>query len=183
MIALPILAGVGLVLAAEQLAIEPLTAPRAPFAGAQGELEMQPSTAQGTGRACAWGSADCNPCLMDVAGSVRSLRNRGDILGFFRGPAPDPTNLKHWQGIQRLMGLNANTLIVSSSNADEAGVATVEMASRNKSGLRFRSNRLGPRGVQDTPPPDHDKIIRYLRLDRTYKHASGFQTVGMSVIK
>ena len=134
---------------------------------------------RGSGRACPWGSANCNACVADVRESVNELRTRGDILGFYLGPAPEPSQTKHWQGIQRLMVGPVATLLVSSSNKDQAGLSLVRMGSRVQDGLRLRSNRLARADVQHTSPPDVDRIERYLGSPFSdYKHASGFQSVG-----
>ncbi len=170
--------GLGVALAVGLAALAPSSKGQVPFGRVIDRFEQQSSLARGEGRACAWGSPDCNPCVADVAASVRSLRNRGDILGFYKGPAPDPKLLKHWQGVQRLMGAHSDNLLVSTSNADEAGVLTVSLGGRGGDGLRFRSNRLGSGSVEDTAPPQTHIGVRYLRLERNYTHASGFQTVG-----
>ena len=83
---------------------------------------------------CSWGSDDCNICVPDVPGAIRALRNRGDIMGFHIGDAPDPNPFAdHWQGVQRTMSGGARYLLVSRSiepASKDVSFVVVEMATR-----------------------------------------------------
>ena len=84
-------------------------------------------------------------CVADVVDSIRRLRSHGDAMGFHMNGAPDVDLLQHWEGVQRLMGAAGRYLAVSralDAESQDVSFAIVEMASRNRNGLRFRSNRL-----------------------------------------
>ncbi len=131
---------------------------------------------------CAWGSDDCNVCVADPVAAIQSLRDHGDILGFHMNSAPDVTASKHWQGVQRLMGGGGRYLAVSRSLPSEStdvSFVVVEMASRDATGLRFRSNRLAPgRSFVVTPPPLADGIIAVVPHEPGFTHAGGMQALG-----
>jgi hypothetical protein len=141
-----------------------------------------------------WGSPDCNPCVPDVARAVDTLRVYGDILGFHLGAAiPDFDEktlgyaVEHWQGVQRLAGPNNQYLVATRSRKDypmaeilnePGGFAVVHMASRDRDGRRYRSNRHGFPDVQDVSPPEEDRVISYTEVNEGYTHAGGIQTIG-----
>jgi hypothetical protein len=131
---------------------------------------------------CAWGSADCNRCVVDVVDSFARLRSHGDILGFHMNGAEDVQVDHHWQGIQRLTSTGARHFAISRSVSDDdetTEFVTVEMGSRNAEGLRFRSNRLDPdRDNFATPPPLEDGIVLEHPRDQDFKHAGGIQLLG-----
>ena len=132
---------------------------------------------------CPWGSDDCNICVPDVPGAIRALRNRGDIMGFHIGDAPDPNPFAdHWQGVQRTMSGGARYLLVSRSidpATKDVSFVVVEMATRNDDGLRFRSNRLAPSiDFEFTPPPAEDRVVTIVPREGSYSHAGGMQLLG-----
>jgi hypothetical protein len=140
----------------------------------------------------AW-SAAADRCVPDVAGRFNAMRARGDDLAFnlgtvARGQKTELFGLingAHWQGIQRLKGGNGQYLAVSQSyDANgRGGVAIVQMASRNATNDRFRSNRLSFSTIQVTPPPTTDRGINYFQSSsqatgNIYAHAGGMQAYG-----
>ncbi len=127
---------------------------------------------------CEWGDSRCNPCVSDVDFSLDDLRDHGDISGFHMNEAADVSSDNHWQGIQRLTADGGRFLAVSRSGANVAFV-TVHMASRDSTGLRYRSNRI----AQDTffyatPPPLSDGVVHSERSDTGFDHAGGIQAIG-----
>jgi len=129
---------------------------------------------------CAWGSRDCNPCVNNVINSFNRIREYGDILGFHLGGHPDPTKTDHWQGIQRTMIDGGRYLIVTRKDINGySGFAVVDMASRDRNGKRYRSNRLGWHAdFNDTAPPIGDTIIHTESLSSSLNHAGGIQLLG-----
>lgn len=132
-----------------------------------------------TGAVCAWGQADCNRCVADAVSSVNSLRDHGDVLGFY--PQGDPvTSASHWQGIQRLAVGDGRYLTVSQSGSARA-FHVVQMGSRNTAGTRLRSNRLvAGLSYPDTAPSGADRVVleQGLPAGLSYDHAGGMQAVG-----
>ena len=114
-----------------------------------------------------WGNAQYNRCLDNVEDRFDALaqRERGDVLGFHLNSAPNDLSMgKHWQGIQRLKAANGNFMFVSRSSATSAtaGVAVVEMASRDNEGQRLRSNRLAwEKAINDTAPDADDSMMSF----------------------
>lgn len=134
---------------------------------------------------CAWGSDDCNVCVPDPVDAINRLRDHGDILGFHMNGAEDVFRDPHWQGVQRLVGSNAQYLAVSRSlkSHQTQAVVIAKMASRNDAGLRFRSNRLDPDWpVEDTSPPSDegrdDGIVATIPTQAGFTHAGGIQLTG-----
>lgn len=138
------------------------------------------------------GNADCNPCVQNVIHSVNTLRDRGETMGFNWGanypPVEGSGTKSHWQGIQRMPilpndGLSLPYIAVSSSHGDQSNpfsrFAIVEMASRDKDGLRLRSNRLEQgRLTKDVAPNALDRIIMTKVIRTDYDHAGGMQAIG-----
>jgi hypothetical protein len=131
---------------------------------------------------CDWGSDDCSPCVPDAVAAVNRLRSHGDIMGFHMNGAPDVTNSKHWQGVQRLMAGGGRYLAISRSLPDEdtdVSFVVVDMASRDTGGRRFRSNRLDPdRFFELTPPPLEDGVAVVVPHEPGFDHAGGMQLAG-----
>jgi hypothetical protein len=130
---------------------------------------------------CVWGSYDCNRCVNDVVGAFNSLRDHGDVMGFWMNGFYDDLcyfpNCDHWEGIQRLPAGGGRYLAVSRKGPKMFNV--VEMGSRNTAGVRFRSNRLHPDyHYQWTPPPAADLIVYEQNEDPGFKHAGGMQALG-----
>ena len=140
--------------------------------------------------ACAWGSLDCNVCVSDPEQAVTtSLRNRGDILGFFMGggvPVPNYTLTNrhdHWQGIQRLPIENGRWLAISYDDTGDGpgGVGFARLGSRSpvEQGGRLRSNRLGTNDVEDTVPSSGDRLLSKVDSGtNSLQHAGGMQALG-----
>lgn len=132
------------------------------------------------------GNADCNPCVQNVIHSINTLRDRGETMGFNWGADYPP--IDHWQGIQRMPilpndGLGLPYIAVSSSHGGQANpfsrFALVEMASRDKDGLRLRSNRLEyGRLTKEVPPNALDRISLSKTIRTDYDHAGGMQAIG-----
>jgi hypothetical protein len=130
---------------------------------------------------CAYDSFDCNPAIDDVAGQVARLDDRGEVLGFHRGVAGDPSRSQHWQSIQRLAGPASNYLVATRSTEDaaDADLAIAHLASRDTSGARLRSNRVD----SDLPPsyvapPSDDRVVANRHADTDHTHAGGTQLLG-----
>ncbi len=132
-----------------------------------------------------------NRCAPDVPGQFNALKHHGEALGFFLGAgAVDPTDARHYQGIQRLPGPGLPTFFVSKSgtpflvgNDEPASLLTVHLASRDTEGERVRSNKLARgRNTEDTPPAFTDQVVHNIQFDSTdgldYRHAGGLQTYG-----
>ena len=76
--------------------------------------------------------------------STNALSQYGDVMGFYVGKdGPEVSFFHHWQGIQRLMALNGNHLVVTNSDSKVGGMAIISMESRHEGNSRLRSNRLG----------------------------------------
>jgi hypothetical protein len=125
---------------------------------------------------CRWGAAACTPPARELAGQFRRLRDHGEPFGYRMGPAPDVTNSRHWQGAQRLMPGAGRFLAVSRSGAGVSFVVT-ELASRDGTGQRWRSNRLGVTTAL-TAPPTTDRVVTVVRSDPGFDHSGGIQTAG-----
>ena len=138
------------------------------------------------------GSADCNPCVVNVVQAVNTLRDRGETMGFNWGanypPVEGSGTDSHWQGIQRMpilpsAELNLPYMVVSSSHGGQPNpfsrFALVEMSSRDRDGLRLRSNRL-ERGrlTKDVPPHASDRIVVSKVIRTDYDHPGGMQAIG-----
>jgi len=149
---------------------------------------------------CPWGSHDCNPCVQDVVASFNRLRDHGDVLGFHLDGHPEPGFTawpipysqpwnfeahKHWQGVQRLMVGNGRYMVVSRDGVEDAGgdewsgFAVVKMGSRDATGERYRSNRLGwHEDFNDTAPPSNDTIDHTWLISSQITHTGGIQALG-----
>lgn len=129
---------------------------------------------------CPWGAPDCNRCVDNVVDAMNRLGAHGDTLGFRLNDASDVSLFHHWQGIQRLGALGGRYLAVSRSVEDENALfVVVEMGSRDRSGARFRSNRLVPnQEVDDTPPFLEDGVIVQVPRLPEFHHAGGMQALG-----
>jgi hypothetical protein len=133
-----------------------------------------------TGATCAWGAADCNKCVPNAVSAVNSLRDHGDVLGFY--PIGDPVSVtSHWQGLQRLPAAGGRYLAVSHSG-DTKAFTVVHMESRDAgTGLRFRSNRLNATyHYPGTAPSAWDRAVHDERLPAylSYTHSGGMQASG-----
>lgn len=143
---------------------------------------VTPATAQEAFEAdvsCRWGARDCSRPARDLVAQFNRLRDHGDLIGFGMGRAPDVSNANHWQGVQRLATQRGRYLAVSRNGANVSFVI-VRMASRDRSGERYRSNHIGPTSA-DTPPPATDRVVTvvaYDRLDAGFNHSGGMQSVG-----
>jgi hypothetical protein len=133
-----------------------------------------------TGAVCAWGASDCNKCVPNAVSAVNSLRDHGDVLGFYPG-ATDVSLSHHWQGIQRLPVAGGRYLAVSQSGSNNA-FTVVHMESRDSgTGLRFRSNRLNPSyHYPATAPSSWDRAVLEQDLPSylPYTHSGGMQASG-----
>ena len=133
-----------------------------------------------------WGNSQYNRCLDNVEDRFDDLakRERGDVLGFHISSAPNDLSMsKHWQGVQRLQTSNGNFMFVSRSSAssDTAGVAVVEMSSRDNDGKRLRSNRLAwEQSINSTAPPASDGMIAFSQnlVDGKTKFSETSNTTG-----
>jgi len=130
----------------------------------------------------------------DVVGQFNALMERADALGFGRGSSPDPSMCKHYQGIARahdpgtpyffVTRSGIHTASCSLDNDYPANLLIVQMASRNTSGERLRSNRLQRNTeTDDSAPPPGDTTVAFVSFDGTggwpnYGHAGGVQLVG-----
>ena len=121
----------------------------------------------------AWGDDQMNPCVRGVDAALSAVEARGAALGFHLNDDPHLSRWgRHWQGVQRGVGANAQYLFVSRSGASYAAVV-VRLPSRNSDGLRFGSN-LPDKG----PPPAEDRVIAQLPGEAGLTHAGGMQIVG-----
>ena len=138
---------------------------------------------------CPYGAADCNRCVQNVEAAVDNLTDSGDQLGFYLGAGHPGLRNKvigsdyHWQGIQRLSGANNPFFVVTSNHADHARLSVVEMASRDASGFRLRSNKLAPNQPDwRNAPPRVDRIVQSVELTRQSHHPGGISVLGQKVI-
>jgi hypothetical protein len=133
-----------------------------------------------TGAVCAGTTADCNACVSNAVSAVNSLRDHGDVMGFF--PIGDPVSMtSHWQGIQRLSVAGGRYMAVSQSGSNRA-FTVVHMESRDSgTGLRFRSNRLKVDAHYPATAPSgwdrsvHDEVLPW---HLPYSHSGGMQASG-----
>ncbi len=135
---------------------------------------------------CAWGSnGACNLCVPNVPGQFAALRDHGEPLGFKHdglelNVAYPSSN--HIEGIQRLPIGQGRTVVIAKRDdrADGQIGLVVTMATRNGSGVRFRSNRLSTSIAQpeDTPPSGSDRVSATLPPRDHYRHAGGMQAAG-----
>jgi len=126
-----------------------------------------------------WGDDQANPCLEDVVWSVKTLRRYGDIMGFHMNDSQDLTVWNHLQGVQRLMGKNSYYLLATRSANESSSLYVVKFESRDKSGMRFRSNRLYEGiPVELTLPPSEDGVVHQELISKEYTHAGGIQIIG-----
>lgn len=119
----------------------------------------------------------------NVEAQFGTIERFGDAMGFFLGPAPNPSQSKHWQGIARHPNPASNVFYVTRNGNNTAGaranLAVVQMKSRDGlTGDRLRSNRLA-RGTetQDTAPPGNDAIVRNIEFT-SHNHLGGIQISG-----
>ncbi len=133
----------------------------------------------------------------DVIGQFNDLSVRPDPLGFYRGPSPDPSLCKHYQGIVRVAAADGTPyFIVTRSGVvphegvchtgedDPGNLLVVRMGSRDNNGERLRSNRLQrDTDISDTAPPAEDTTVNFFTYDGTmegfpdYGHPGGMQVV------
>ena len=133
--------------------------------------------------------------MNDVHRQFDSLKHHPEALAFHLGAgAGNPSAGRHYQGISRLPGTgtprfitvrNGNRGPVEVPGPDEPGeLNVVELASRNDSGERVRSNRMvANERTADTPPPAEDKVVASFKFDGTgqfpaYRHLGGAQMWG-----
>lgn len=145
------------------------------------------------------GDDSCNPCVENVIEAVNTLRNHGETLGFNWGanyPEVKGSGTKnHWQGVQRLQLLarDVPTMVVTSSHQNRflrpngeieevdspAHFAVVEMASRDRSFRRLRSNRLVFGMLTKNVAPDaRDRIVTAQLITEEFSHPGGVQAIG-----
>jgi len=129
--------------------------------------------------------SDPNYTVPDVEAQFLGLKHHGEALGFYLDPdAPEPSESKHFQGIQRLPGPGIPTFFVSQSVGGEPGcLNVVQMGSRDWLGERLRSNRfLEGYDTDDTGPAYVDKVVEVFRFDGisapAYEHPGGLQLLG-----
>ncbi len=151
--------------------------------------------------------ADCsqeNPAIDDVVDAFKHLTERGEWLGFHRGPAPDTTPLciplpgdpfgcqtdEHTQGIARSPRTGISPIFYVTRSGDrynphaQGSLMVVEFGSRGTDGERMRSNRLEKyRQTKHTEPDTRDKVIKNIPFDGTdgipwYGHPGGLQMIG-----
>ena len=150
--------------------------------------------------------ADCrqdNPAIDDVIDAFENLAERGEWLGFHRGPAPDTTpkcipipedpfsceTNEHTQGVARSprTGISPILYVTRSGNADDpdryGSLMVIEFASRGTDGERLRSNRLEKyRQTKHTSPDEQDIVIKNIPFDGEsapwYGHPGGLQMIG-----
>ena len=121
----------------------------------------------------AWGDAEINPCVPDVKSVLSALKANGATLGFHLNSDPHLSRWgRHWQGVQRAAGPNAQYLFVSRSGASVAAVV-VRMSSRNTAGDRFGSNL-----PEEGPPPEEDRVVAELPGEAGLTHAGGPKIIG-----
>lgn len=132
---------------------------------------------------------DDNPRVRDVIGPLAAIKHHGEPMGCWPGVAlaTSWTGKNHYQGIARSPGVGMPYLYISQSgdidgNGDRASVLIVQMASRNRFGERFRSNRLAPNvDTEFTGPPSSDRGIARIDFNSgflNYAHAGGMAVVG-----
>jgi len=140
--------------------------------------------------------ADCsqeNPAIDDVVDAFKHLTERGEWLGFHRGPAPDTTpdclplgpfgfldpleiirchTDEHTQGIARSprTGINPIFYVTRSGNLHDpdfqGSLMVVEFGSRGTDGERMRSNRLKKyEKTRKTPPDSRDFVVKNIPFD------------------
>ena len=162
--------------------------------------------AQGPVAAPESGDGPHSPYVVDPAAQVNAFPSRPDAIGwnFPSGdPGPQPTQCKHWQGLQRSSGPGAQYLFVSrNGNAGICGatqdddvsgdLSVIELGSRERTGERWRSNRLKKdTDIVDTAPNADDRRVTVIRFDGSpvvgggedetwpkYQHPGGMQLVG-----
>jgi len=125
---------------------------------------------------CRWGASDCSAPARGLVAQFRGLRSHGDLLGYRMGGAPDVDVSHHWQGVQRLATRQGRYLAISRSGANVSFVI-VRMASRDGSGERYRSNRIGSPSVR-TAPAAGDRVVTVVPSDPAFNHSGGMQSVG-----
>lgn len=120
-----------------------------------------------------------------VVAQFNSMKHHGVAMGFHMGNATfDPDLFDHWQGIARYNTPNGGIpyLFISRRDVETMGnLCTVQMASRNRTGERFRSNRLARDiNVEWTEPIASDKIVHTITFNNAdtvghYEHAGAIQ--------
>jgi hypothetical protein len=121
----------------------------------------------------AWGDDEINPCIPDAQRALAALDANGATLGFHLNSDPHLSRRgRHWQGVQRAAGANAQYLFVSRSGASVAAVV-VRMSSRNTAGDRFGSNL-----PEEGPPPEEDRVVAELPGEAGLTHAGGLKIIG-----
>ena len=131
-------------------------------------------------------------CVPSVRSQFDALKHHAEPLAFWRGNSPDPSLLRHYQGIQRLPVPGAPLFYVSRNNnplyiddispAGYGTISIVQFGSKASTGERIRSNRL-MRGTTfaDTPPPANDRGVGWISFDGlgfpSYSHVGGMQLV------
>jgi len=123
------------------------------------------------------------PSLMDVPAAFRNIRERGHFLAAHDGGKfTDPrytASVKnkgglgnHFQGIVRL----GRYVVLSGGDkhpdTKRSQLFVIDMASRKKD-EPFRSNLW-----HTTIPPDGDKVVKTLAIEKDYWHAGGISTTG-----
>src|SRR5687767_8665345 len=81
----------------------------------------------------------------NVPGQFSAMKHHGVAMGFHMGNAPiDPDMYNHWQGVARYQTPDRGIpyLFVTRNDATAGNLCVVQMPSRNRTGERFRSNRL-----------------------------------------
>jgi PKD domain len=134
----------------------------------------------------------------DAPAQFRDLSLRPDGLGFSLGSAPNPDSCRHLQGVARYQAANgANYLFVTRSgnfplpctgNDGVGSLWVIRMGSREHTGERMRSNRLGPDWPK--PPDRRDRVVQTIFFDGSatadgsnprslrYAHPGGMQLIG-----
>ncbi len=166
-----------------------------PAAAAAAAASAPPATPAAAPESTVTGGNAPTQCVNDVHRQFDSLKHHPEALAFHLGAgAGNPSAGRHYQGISRLPGTgnprfitvrNGNRGPVEVPGPDEPGeLNVVELASRNHSGERVRSNRMVANvRTADTPPPTEDKVVASFKFDGTgqfpaYRHLGGSQMWG-----
>jgi hypothetical protein len=118
-------------------------------------------------------------CVEDPVDQVHNLRHRPEALGFrIGGWDYDLGGADHVQGIARYNAADGTPyLFITTSRDDGAELVIAEMASRDTSGERMRSNRLlWNTDTDDTPAPASD-VVQEVYHFPGWKHAGGIAVI------
>jgi PKD repeat protein len=108
---------------------------------------------------------------------VLDLSRYPDALGFRLGDWEyDLGGTSHIQGITRFNAADGTPYLIVTTSGHPGKLLVVEMASRDKTGERMRSNRIDPHlDTKDTAPPVEDKVVVVHELE--WNHGGGVQVI------